>query len=407
MRVSEIEVKFNISPKFKHLLKNKTRWEVLKGGAGSGKSHNTALKLVYRAITEPKHRMLILRKVGRTIRESVFELAKQVISDTGLPESLYKVNKSDMTITFLHNNSKLIFSGLDDPEKIKSIAGITNIWAEEATEFTQDDIEQLNLRLRPNRNDISPQIILTLNPISSTHWIKKRFFDKKQDNVLIHESTYKDNPYLPKEYVEALESLKNTNYSYYKIYALGEWGSLKGLIYPDYKIIDTLPQYAELHTLGLDFGYNHPQALLEIKIDKNNIYVDEVYYKSGKTNAQMLEELKGSRSELFKIECFADSARPDLIQECEDTGMLIEPANKAVFAGINMVKSYNLYVTSRSVNVIKELDSYVWKLDKDGNSLDEPIKINDDAMDALRYGVFTPLSQANSHKSISLKVKGL
>jgi phage terminase large subunit len=400
------EVVFKIPKKFKCLLSVQSRWVVLKGGAGSGKSHNVAQILIRRCILEPNNRMLFLRKVGRTIRESLYELCKQILVDIDFPITLYKINKTDMTIQFLHNNSKIIFAGLDDPEKIKSIAGITTIWAEEATEFKEDDIEQLNLRLRPNGGQLA-QLYLTLNPVSATHWIKKKFFDKLDKDVYLHHSTYKDNPHLPNTYREAIEKLKETNITYYKIYGLGEWGSLKGLIYTNYTIIKQLPQYSEYDILGLDFGYNHPQALIRVKIDGKKAYLDEVYYKTEKENSYMIEYLKKNHSDLFKKECYADAARPDLISECKKAGMRIFKANKDVFSGINTVQGLELYVTERSVNIIKELDSYVWKIDKNGNTLDEPIKEKDDALDAIRYAIHTALYRDGMGRTKSFKMKGL
>ena len=404
--MSEAVVKFHIPEHFKPILHNTKRWEILKGGAGSGKSHNTAQKVLKRCITEPEHRYLVTRKVGRTLRESVFELLKQIISDSNVPSSIVKINKTDMTITFTHNNSKILFFGLDDPEKMKSIANITSIWCEEATEFTENDIDQLNLRLRPN-TDHTPQITLTLNPVSATHWIKKRFFDNKDDDYFIHTSTYLDNPYINPDFKIAIEKIKQTNPLYYKIYGLGEWGTLEGLIYDSYEVVDELPKYAEIESLGLDFGYNHPQSLVHIKIDGTNAYIDEVYYQSGHDNGYMLEWMKQNAQELFGIQCWADAARPDLIEECQKAGMRIDKAKKDVFAGINTVKGLKLHFTRRSVNIIKEIQAYSWKKDKDGNSLDEPIKHGDDGMDAMRYGIFTELSRAGTGATHSFTIKGL
>lgn len=206
---------------------DKHRFLVLKGGGGSGKSIFAGDKLLERATTEEGHRFLVCRKVGKTIRESCFnQLVGQLRAMN--PNIGYKINRGDMRITF-ENGNEIIFSGLDDVEKLKSIYNITGIWIEEASELKESDFNQLNIRLRGKTKNYK-QIIITFNPISITHWLKRRFFDctdlpeKERKKIRTHESTYKDNRFLDKEAVEVLEAFKYTDEYYYQVYCLGIWG---------------------------------------------------------------------------------------------------------------------------------------------------------------------------------------
>ena len=188
---------------YKNALFNRARFLILYGGAGSGKSYAAAQKILTRILSEAPHKILVIRKVAATLRHSVYALFKELIYNEGL-EAFFKFNESSLEITNTLNNNKIIFKGLDDPEKIKSIAGITSIWVEEATELLENDLEQLNLRLR-GPTEHYKQIIITFNPVSAHHWLKRRFFDRKKDDVYFLKTTYKDNPFIDPEYKEQLE----------------------------------------------------------------------------------------------------------------------------------------------------------------------------------------------------------
>ena len=206
---------------------DKHRFLVLKGGGGSGKSIFAGRKILERVTTELGHRFLVCRKVGKTLRESCFNQLCGQLGEMN-PVIRYKINKGDMRITF-ENGNEILFSGLDDVEKLKSIYNITGIWIEEASELKESDFNQLNIRLRGKTLNYK-QIILTFNPIAVTHWLKRRFFDKtnlnekEKSKIKVHESTYKDNRFLDREAIEVLESFKDTDEYYYQVYCLGMWG---------------------------------------------------------------------------------------------------------------------------------------------------------------------------------------
>lgn len=215
------QMRARTNDKFLPLLFDKNRYLVLMGGGGSGKSIFAGTKVLERVTSEPGHRWLVCRKVARTMRESVF---RQLVSQANqfYKKAEPKANKSDMNIQFA-NGSQIIFAGLDDVEKLKSIYNITGIWIEEASEITEADFNQLDIRLR-GETKYYKQLIITFNPISITHWLKKRFFDQTLPGVTAHHSTYKDNRFLDEEAVKVLENYKYTDEYYYMVYCLGQWG---------------------------------------------------------------------------------------------------------------------------------------------------------------------------------------
>ncbi|AHF07171.1 PBSX family phage terminase large subunit [Desulfitobacterium metallireducens] len=208
---------------------NRDRYIVCRGGGGSGKSFGIAQLLVYRAITEPGHNVLVVRKVGNSLRESCFSLIKATISSYGC-NNLFKINKTDMTIECINGN-RFIFRGLDDIEKIKSINDITDEWIEEATEVESEDYRQLNIRLRGS-SKYPHQMFISFNPVSATHWLKGEFFDNRKSDATVIETTYKDNKFLDAEAIKVLEDFKDTDPYYYSVYCLNQWGVTGKTVFP-------------------------------------------------------------------------------------------------------------------------------------------------------------------------------
>lgn len=214
-----IEVEMNRT--FVPYYENRARHLVLYGGAGSGKSVFAAQKIVLRTRSEAGHTFLCLRKIRDRVAESIFQEIKDVISSMGIWNE-FVVNKSNHE--FMHiNGNRILCKGLDEPEKIKSIKGITGMWVEEATEFKEEDLDQLNLRIRGQHTNYV-QFIYSFNPIDEEHHIKKRFMDRGGADVAVLHTTYKDNHYLTQTDIDAIESYKETNLLYYDIYCLGKWG---------------------------------------------------------------------------------------------------------------------------------------------------------------------------------------
>ena len=251
------------------------RFNVYYGGAGSGKSHFVVQKMIYKYLKYPGRKCLVARKVSSTLRESIFALFKSVIGDWQLYEQC-KVNKTDMTIE-LPNGSLFIFKGIDDPEKIKSIANIDDIIVEECTEIDDFDFDQLSLRLR-SRKEYN-QIHVMFNPVSKSNWVYKRWFKdgyNKENTVVLH-TTYKDNKFLPDDYVNNLMEMKKTNPVYFRIYALGEFATLDKLIYTNWReenfdYMEILRKNKNSKAIfSLDFGFtNDPTAFVCSIIDQVN-----------------------------------------------------------------------------------------------------------------------------------------
>lgn len=209
---------------FLPLFFDESRFLVLKGGGGSGKSIFAGRKVLERCATEPGHRWLVVRKVAKTLRESCFEQLKSQAYQFYADQVAFipRGKGSDMYIK-LRNGSEILFAGLDDVEKLKSIFDITGIWIEEASELEEGDFNQLDIRMRTDF-DHYLQMILSFNPISITHWLKKRFFDRRDPRATVHESTYRDNRFLTAEAIATLESFRDTDEYYYMVYCLGQWG---------------------------------------------------------------------------------------------------------------------------------------------------------------------------------------
>lgn len=215
-------IRFNKA--YKQALISKHRYLVLKGGAGSGKSIAAVQKIILRVTTERGHRILCVRKVATTIRNSMYQLIIDKLVEYGI-FSEFVINKQEMRFTHTPTGNEILCSGMDDPEKIKSIAGITSVWCEEATELDELDFNQLELRVR-GETDNYKQFIITFNPISDQHWLKRRFFDAPDDEVYILHTTYKDNSFLDKDYIHHLTERVKSNANLYKVYVLGEWGKV-------------------------------------------------------------------------------------------------------------------------------------------------------------------------------------
>ena len=387
----EIEVSRKIFNEayFPLLLDYDNRYEVYYGSAGSGKSVFVAQKLLIKALNETR-RILIVRKVARTIRDSVFQLMLNTISQFQLLD-VCKINKTNFTIE-LPNNSQFLFYGCDNTEKMKSITGLTDIWIEEATEVAQDDFSQLDLRLRARKPHL--QIYLSFNPVSKVNWVYNYFFASGTPlNTMILKTTYKDNRFLPQEYIEALEAMKVNNPTYYKIYALGEFCSLDKLVFNNWEIGAAADTSQFTLLLGLDFGYvNDATAFVVAYLDEANktIYIDQELYKTGLLNNQIAAAIKymGFAKSLI----IADSAEQKSIEEIRQQGVSrIKAAVKgqgSILQGIQKLQQYKLVVNPQCENMITELQNYSWKKDKMTNEyINEPNDNFNHLCDALRYSL--------------------
>lgn len=370
---------------YKPLYNDWSRFQVIFGGSGSGKSVFIAQRYIYRLLTIQGYNLLVTRKYGVTNRFSTFALMNQIIGQWNL-ESLFTVNKTDMTITAINGNQAL-FLGLDSQDKIKSITFKTGIlqavWMEEANEFEENDFSQLNLRLR-GASPIPFQITISFNPVSAMHWLKGRFFDNPLPGTMTLKTTYKDNRFIDDAYRQQLESLSG---AFRQVYALGEWGVIEGLVFKDFKI-NEIPPSAKLLGHGLDFGFSQdPCSLIAIYSLGNALYFDELIYKTGLTNSDLSREIKNlGVSQYSRI--IADSAEPKSIEDLHRAGWNVHPAKKgpdSIRFGLTWMMSKELNITPRSSNLQKEFYAYSWKKDKNGKMLPEPEDNWNHGIDACRY----------------------
>lgn len=385
------------------------RIEVYMGGAGSGKSYGATQKVLLKGM-KYRRTILVIRKIQRTIKHSIWSLLITHLRNSGLYDSC-KINRSDFEIE-LPNGTLFIFKGLDDEEKIKSIDGITDIVIEEATELTEDEFTQLNLRLRALVEN--PQIYLMFNPISKKNWVYDYFFTGDvEDNTKIIKTTYKDNKFLSPEYIAELERLQYRNPAYYRIYTLGEFATLDKLVFPKYSTkiisasdIEGLPRFT-----GLDFGYiNDPSALVWGHIDtvKKKIYICGEYVRKGMKNDEIAEIIIDLG--LHKDKIYGDCAERKSIDEIKDKGVNIDPCEKgkdSIIHGIQWILQYELIVDERCYKVIEELDNYTWKKDKKtGEYVNEPVDTFNHTIDSLRYGLNKYIKGTKSPK-VYVKPYGL
>lgn len=401
MLVNGMTIKLNISPSkvfnrhiYDHLFDYDTFTEVHYGGASSGKSHGVFQKIVIKALKDWKkpRKILVLRKVGATVRDSVFADVQATLSYFGIL-NMCKINMSAFRIE-LPNGAEFIFKGMDNPEKIKSIKGISDVVMEESSEFTLDDYTQLTLRLRDKAHK-QKQIYLMFNPVSKANWVYNAFFVKKPKNTVVYQTTYKDNRFLDAVTRENIEELANRNEAYYKIYALGEFATLDKLVFPKYtKALlnkDDLRQITSY--FGLDYGFiNDPSAFMHVKIDddRKRLYVVEEYVKKGLTNDKIAESITalGYAKEPIR----ADSAEKKSNQELRNLGIGrvidVKKGAGSVMQGIQYLLQYEWIVDERCVKTIEELENYTWKKDKATNEyINEPVDSYNHCLDAIRYAI--------------------
>lgn len=397
---------------FPHLLDYTRRTEVYYGGAGSGKSVFIGQKLITKACKTVR-KVLVIRKVGTTLKDSVFALIVEQLKKWKLYQYC-NINQTTYTIT-LPNGSVFLFKGLDDSEKIKSIADITDIWVEEGTECTKDDFDQLDLRLRALVDDL--QIFISFNPVSKANWVYSMWFDPKAiydaEATMILKTTYKDNRFLPAAYIKALEDKINTNPLYYKIYALGEFAVAEGLVLKNWEVreFDHLELAALLeHRAGMDLGFTDPSAIMDSLYDRENktIYVFNEFYKRGCQLGDLSTALIDMA--LKKVKVFVDSAEPRSREYFRNKGINAVPCIKgqdSVKAGLMFLQDHKIVVHPRCPNFIIELENFSYiKSKKTGEWTDETTHEWSHAIDALRYA-YSDIYTNKKAKTMSKNALGL
>ena len=381
-----------VTPIYERVADSTAETMVEVGGARSSKSYSVAQRIVELLTTVPNIRIGICRKTFPALAVTAMELVIGMLQEYGYYVSKWH-NKSYHIYEHKPTRGRIYFFsvGVGDAERERLKSREFNvIWEEEANELTWDDHIYLKTRLSapidPEYRKILPrnQIILTLNPTDSQCWIAQKL--TPGPDVQISHSNYRDNPFLPADYVKQLVGLINQDYNYYRVLALGEWGVFENLIYPNWVEVPEIPEGHLSWSYGLDWGYAHPMSLVKTVLRTDGIWLDEVVHRSGMTVTQLIEQL----THCPKADIYADSAQPGSIREVEGAGWTVYATEKyrgSVQEGIDLCRRHTIHVTSRSQNIIKEISAYQNRKDRNGNVLNEPVKFNDDAMDAFRYAV--------------------
>lgn len=410
------------NPCFREVNEFRGRYRILKGSAGSGKSTDIAQDYI-KKLSDERYRganLLVVRKVDETNRDSTFaELQAAIFRMFGEHyDKVWTICRSPLSMECRLTGGRIIFRGMKDDgqrEKVKSITfrtgKLTWIWCEEATELSAADVDILDDRLRgelPNPN-LFYQITMTFNPISSTHWIKARYFDRSDPEVLAHHSTYLGNRFIDDGYRRRMERRKIEDPEGYRIYGEGEWGEVGGLILTNIDIGDFNTDF-DVRYLGQDFGFNHANAILDVGWRDGEIYIMREIYVHEMDTTEIIAIAE--REKIPKnIEMFCDSAEPDRIRTWRKAGFRAVPVKKgagSVKAQIDFLKSVKIHIAPCCVNTIKEITQWKWKRDRQtGAYLDEPVDFFDDAMAALRYSVERLRSGTKQAKILNRKELGI
>lgn len=378
----------------------KGRYRVCKGSRASKKSKTTALWYIVNMMKYRKANLLVVRKSYRTLKDSCFTELRWAIHRLGVDEFWdYRLNP--LEIIYKPTGQKIYFRGLDDPLKVTSITvdvgSLCWLWIEEAYEISKEsDFDMLDESIRGQVDgDLFKQITITFNPWNERHWLKKRFFDTKDPDILALTTNYLCNEWLDKADFAVFERMKQYNPRRYNVAGLGNWGVIEGVVYEHWKeetfSLKDLPKDAQ-PAFGLDFGYtNDPTALFcgYVSIEQKRLYVWDELYKKGLSNKAIYDEI--TRLGYTKERITADCAEPKSIDELKGLGIRrIEGAKKgkdSVNNGIQWIQDLEIIIHPRCVNFLLEISLYSWRKDKFGKSLNEPEDDNNHLMDAMRYGL--------------------
>lgn len=390
----------DVTPVFTKNYGSEKKIKVNRGGTRSSKTRSIAQLSVLWLFTGqvarnksiPKGVWSTVRKYSTTLDATVIRDFEEELEKQGLYGNL-KINKTKRTYSY--GERMVEFFGADDEKKLRG-AKRNILYCNEANELAfKTQFFQLLIRTEDD-------IFIDFNPDDENVWInteleQKRAAEMKDVEVIV--STYKDNTFLPNSLIKEIEYLEKTDPEFWKIYGLGQYGKVYGVIFPEYNVVDFIPQDNTLIAYGVDFGFtNDPCAIVEVRKHNGELYINELEYKRGMTNQDI-----GARLRELGIQptdyIVADSAEPKSIQEIYNQRFNIHPALKgpdSIKNSIDILKRYKLNITSRSTNLLKEIKTYKWATDKEGNSINTPVDYNNHLIDALRYVALNKLANNNN-----------
>lgn len=381
----------------------KGRYRCCKGSRASKKSKTTALNLIYRIMKYPQANLLVVRKVFGTLKDSCYTELKWAIHRLNVA-SLFDCKLSPLEITYKPTGQKIYFRGLDDPLKITSITVDVGclcwLWIEEAYEITsEDDFNMLDESIRGiTPEGLYKQITITFNPWNEHHWLKKRFFDVEDDNILAMTTNYMCNEWLDEADLKVFEDMKINNPRRYQVAGLGNWGITEGLVYENWDenvfSVDEITKLPGIKSVfGLDFGYtNDPTALFCGLIDESNktLYVFDEIYENGLSNEDIANKIREKGYSKEKIT--ADCAEPKSIDRLRTLGIRQVRASRkgkdSINNGIDYIQDFKILIYPKCTNFIKEIGNYTWDKDKKtGKPINKPVDDYNHLMDAMRYAL--------------------
>ena len=422
MKSKKIRLPDLVGKGYKDFWNFKGRYRVCKGSRASKKSKTTALFFIYSMMKYPGANLLVIRKVYRTLKDSCFTDLKWAINTLQVND-YWSVKESPLEIIYIPTGQKILFRGLDEPLKVTSITVETGnlcwAWIEEAYEINKEqDFNMLDESIRGKIEGLLyKQITLTLNPWNERHWIKKRFFDVKDDNIMAKTTNYLCNEWLDESDKKLFEDMKKNNPRRYQVAGLGEWGIVEGLVYEnwrelefDWREILNKRQKAKA-VFGLDFGYtNDPAAFFcgILDMEQKEIYVFDEIYQKGMQNTAIYNNIEklGFRKEII----VADSAEPKSIEHLRSLGLTRIKASKkgkdSINAGIQFIQDFKIFIHPRCVNFLTEISNYAWDKDKFGKAVNKPIDDFNHLMDAMRYAL-EDYMRNNRMKTINKNILGV
>lgn len=400
----------------------KGRYKVVKGSRASKKSKTTALWIIYNMMKYKNANTLVVRKVFRTLKDSCYSDLRWAINRFQV-QDYWEFKESPLEITYKPTGQKILFRGFDDPLKITSISvsvgSLCWCWIEEAYELTDETaFNMLDESIRGIVEEpLFKQIIISFNPWNERHWLKSRFFDKVDDNILALTTNYQCNEWLDDADKKLFEDMKKNNPRRYQVAGLGNWGIVDGLVYEnwqelefDWREILNKRQKAKA-VFGLDFGYTNDPAAFFCGIldqDQKEIYVFDEIYQKGMQNTAIYNNIEklGFKKEII----VADSAEPKSIDHLKGLGLYRIKASKkgkdSINAGIQFIQDFKIFIHPRCVNFLTEISNYAWDKDKFGKAVNKPIDDFNHLMDAMRYAL-EDYMRNNSVRTIDRTVLGI
>ncbi|HYG15193.1 MAG TPA: phage terminase large subunit [Bacteroidia bacterium] len=388
---------FEVTSLYDRTLESDKRIIINRGGTRSSKTWSLGQLFVKELLTGENKVLSVVRTSWPALRDSAMRDVLRIIEEIGFANKITH-RKTERVLSYGSNIMEFI--SISDPHKVRGRKR-THLWINEADDCTFEEFQQLLLRT-------TGRIYLDFNPDDINSWINTELEQKgtgQMHDVEVIVSNYKHNCFLDETSIREVEYLQSGDEDFWTIFGTGEYGKVKGLVFEKYEVVEAIPPTAELVAYGMDFGYSTSHtALVEVYRQGDNLYINELLYRTMLTNPEILSFLKDLDMERSD-EVIADAAEPKSIEEFYRMGINIIAALKgpdSIRSSIDILRRYTLHITASSSNLLKELRNYKWQTDKNGNILNKPRNILDHAIDALRYVALNKLKMEGDNRYLIL-----